>query len=245
MSVGARLDQALVAAGLADSRTEAQALVAAGRVTVDGAAADKPARRVGPAAALAVAEGPRWASRAALKLLHALDVFGLDPTGVRALDLGASTGGFTDALLARGAATVTAVDVGRGQLHPRLAADPRVRPLEGVDARALPDGLAEGADWIVADLSFISATKALGPALAAAPSGATLTLLVKPQFEAGPEAVGRGGIVRDPAARAAACDSVRAFVAAAGWRVLGVVESPVTGGDGNVEYLLAARKAAA
>ncbi len=237
-----RLDQALAAAGLAHSRAEAQALIAAGRVTVDGAPADKAARKVGPEAALAVAPGARWVGRGALKLLHALDAFGLDPAGARALDLGASTGGFTEVLLARGAAHVDAVDVGRGQLHPALRADPRVAVHEGTDARALPEGLAERAAWIVADLSFIALTKALPPALSAARAGATLVALVKPQFEAGRAAVGRGGVVRDPAAQAAACAAVRAMLTALGWTVLGETESPVRGGDGNREFLIAARK---
>jgi 23S rRNA (cytidine1920-2'-O)/16S rRNA (cytidine1409-2'-O)-methyltransferase len=237
-----RLDHALAAAGLADSRSEAQALIAEGRVRVDGAPADKPARKVGPEAALAVTEGERWVGRGARKLVHGLDVFAIDVTGLRALDLGASTGGFCEVLLARGAAHVDAVDVGRDQLHPRLRADPRIASLEGVDARALPQGLAEAADVITADLSFIALTKALPPALSAARPGATLVALVKPQFEAGRAAVGRGGVVRDPAAQAAACAAVRAMLTVLGWSVLGETESPVRGGDGNREFLIAARK---
>jgi 23S rRNA (cytidine1920-2'-O)/16S rRNA (cytidine1409-2'-O)-methyltransferase len=237
-----RLDQALAAAGLADSRSEAQALIAEGRVRVDGAPADKPARKVGPEAALAVTEGERWVGRGARKLVHGLEVFGIPVAGLRALDLGASTGGFCEVLLARGAAHVDAVDVGRDQLHPRLRADPRIASLEGVDARALPPGLAEAADVITADLSFIALTKALPPALRAARAGATLIALVKPQFEAGRTAVGRGGVVRDPAAQAASCAAVRAMLEAHGWAVLGETESPVRGGDGNREFLMAARK---
>lgn len=243
MSGRRRLDRALAEQGLARSRAEAQALIAAGRVTVDGAPATRPAQPAPPGAALAVADGPRWAGRGALKLLHALDAFGLDPAGARALDLGASTGGFTDALLARGAASVTAADVGRGQLDPRLAADPRVTALDGVDARALPEGVTETADWIVADLSFIALAKALPPALARARPGTQLIALVKPQFEAGRAAVGKGGVVRDPGARAAAVASVRAMLESAGWPVLGETESPIAGGDGNREFLIAARKA--
>jgi 23S rRNA (cytidine1920-2'-O)/16S rRNA (cytidine1409-2'-O)-methyltransferase len=239
---GVRLDQALVAQGLARSRGEAQALVEGGRVSIDGAPADKPARRVADDAALAVTDGPRWVGRGALKLLHALDAFGLDPRGARALDLGASTGGFTEALLARGATHVDAVDVGRDQLAPSLRADLRVTPREGVDARALPEGLAEQADWIVADLSFIALVKALPPALSVAQRGAILVALVKPQFEAGRAAVGRGGVVRDPAAQEAACAAVRAMLHELGWTALGQTESPITGGDGNREFLIAARR---
>jgi 23S rRNA (cytidine1920-2'-O)/16S rRNA (cytidine1409-2'-O)-methyltransferase len=237
-----RLDRALVAAGLARSRTEAQALIAGGAVTVDGAPARRAAQETPPGAALALAEGPRWASRGALKLLHALDAFGLSPEGASALDLGASTGGFTDALLARGAARVTALDVGRGQLDPRLAADPRVTVIEGVNARDLAPGMVAPFDWLTADLAFVALTKALPPALRLAPAGATLVALVKPQFEAGREAVRKGGIVRDPAARAAACEAVAAMLAAEGWTALGLTESPIAGGDGNREFLIAARR---
>jgi 23S rRNA (cytidine1920-2'-O)/16S rRNA (cytidine1409-2'-O)-methyltransferase len=237
-----RLDRALVDAGLARSRTEAQALIESGQVTVDGAVAFKAALGVDIDAALAVAAGERWVGRGALKLLHALDMFGLDPAGARALDLGASTGGFTEVLLARGAAHVDAVDVGHGQLAAALRADPRVSVYEGTDARALPHGLAEAAEWIVADLSFIALTKAAPPALSAAPSDATVILLVKPQFEAGRAAVGRGGVVRDPAAHEAACAAVRVMLERLGWTVLGVTESPIIGGDGNREFLMAARK---
>lgn len=238
-----RLDQALVTAGLAPSRARAQALVAAGVVTVDGAPAEKASARVGPGARLAVLRDPLpWVSRGALKLLHALDTFGLSPAGAVALDLGASTGGFTEALLARGAAEIWAVDVGHGQLAPKLRADPRVHAIEGLNARDLTPAHAPPPGWIVADLSFIALAKALGPALALAPPGATLVALVKPQFEVGPARVGKGGIVRDPAAARAAVDDVRAFLAAAGWPVLGDTPSPILGGDGNAEWLVAARK---
>ncbi len=235
-----RLDRALVAAGLAESRAKAQALIAAGVVTVAGRVATKPAAEVVADAALAVTEDPcPWVSRAALKLLHALDHFGLAPEGT-ALDLGASTGGFTEVLLARGASHVHAVDVGHGQLAPRLATDPRVTLHEGVNARALPEGLAPAVDWITADLSFISLTLALPPALGRARRGGVLVALVKPQFEVGRGAVGKGGIVRDKAAQEAACARVEAWLTGQGWRRLGRVESPVLGGDGNREFLLAA-----
>lgn len=238
-----RLDQALVAQGLAPSRARAQALIAAGAVAVDGAAETRAALRPALGARIEVLSDPcPWVSRAALKLLHALDRFALTPGG-EALDLGASTGGFAEVLLARGAAHVTAVDVGHGQLHPRLAADPRVTALEGVNARALPPGLPRP-DWVTADLSFISLAKALPPALALARPGATLVALVKPQFEAGPAAVGKGGLVRDPAIHAAVRAEVRAFLAAEGWRLVGEAPSPILGGDGNREFLIAARKPA-
>jgi 23S rRNA (cytidine1920-2'-O)/16S rRNA (cytidine1409-2'-O)-methyltransferase len=237
-----RLDQALAASGLARSRAEARALIEAGAVSIDGAPAAKPAQPVAETAALAVAERPRWVSRAALKLLHALDAFGLDPEGAEALDLGASTGGFTQVLLARGAARVHAVEVGHGQLAPELAADPRVVLLERLNARDLSPGMVPPPDWLVADLSFISLAKALPPALALARPGATLAALVKPQFEVGPAQVGRGGLVRDPAARAAARAGARRFLEAEGWRVIGETDSPIPGGDGNRESLIAARK---
>jgi 23S rRNA (cytidine1920-2'-O)/16S rRNA (cytidine1409-2'-O)-methyltransferase len=238
-----RLDQALVARGLAPSRARAQALVSARAVTVDGAPAAKPSQSVAEGAVLAVTDDPcPWVGRAALKLLHALDAFGLDPSGAAALDVGASTGGFTEVLLARGAARVFALDVGTGQMHPRLAADPRVMNIEGVNARDLPPGLVPPVDWIVADVSFISLTQALPPALALALPGARLVALVKPEFEAGRAAVGRGGLVRDPAAHDAARARVRDFLCGAGWIVTHQGESPIAGGDGNREFLIAARK---
>ncbi len=239
-----RLDQRLVALGLAPSRARAQALIGAGAVTVDGAVALKPAHPAPDAAAVAVIADPcPWVSRAALKLVHALDAFALDPSGAVALDVGASTGGFTEALLARGAARVIALDVGHGQLHPKLRADPRVTVLEGVNARALPEGLIPPLDWIVADVSFISLTLALPGALALARPGARLAALVKPQFEAGRAAVGKGGVVRDPAGHAAARDRVRGYLGGAGWRVTHEADSPILGGDGNREFLIAACKA--
>jgi len=239
-----RLDQLLVARGLTDSRSRARALIEAGAVAVGGLVATRPAQPVSDDAEIALrGDAPQWVSRGALKLLHALDAFGLDPSGAVALDVGASTGGFTEALLARGAARVYALDVGHGQLHPRLAADPRVASLEGVNARAIPEGLVPPVDWIVADVSFISLEKALPGAMALARPGATLVALVKPQFEAGPGAVGKGGIVRDPAVHVRVRAAAAAFVAARGWAALGETESPIVGGDGNREFLIAARKA--
>ncbi len=235
-----RLDQRLVALGLAPSRARAQTLIAAGAVTVDGVVASRPAQPAAEGAAVALVADPSpWVGRGALKLLRALDVFGLSPQGAIALDVGASTGGFTEVLLARGAAHVHALDVGRDQLHARLRADPRVSVHEGVNARTIPAGLVPPVDWMVADVSFVSLTLALP--LHLAQPGATLVALVKPQFEAGPAAVGKGGIVRDPGARAGAVARVRDWLGAQGWAVTGETESPVTGGDGNVEFLLAAR----
>ncbi len=239
-----RLDQALVDAGLAASRSRAQALVAAGVVTVDGVTAGRPGVRVAASARLAVTGDPLpWVSRGALKLLHALEAFGLSPEGAVALDLGASTGGFTEVLLARGAAEVWAVDVGHGQLAPKLRADPRVRAIERRNVRDLKPGDVPAPDWITADLSFISLGKAIGPAMGLARPGATLVALVKPQFEVGPAHVGKGGIVRDLAAAEAAAAAVRRFVAGEGWTILGETPSPIPGGDGNAERLLAARRA--
>ena len=238
-----RLDQALVRAGLAPTRARAQALIAAGVVEVDGMVAAKPAQRVTVDAALAVTGDPvPYVSRGALKLKHVLDAFGLSPKGAVALDLGASTGGFTQVLLERGAAEVWAVDVGHGQLAPELRADSRVRVIEGLNARALHAGLVPPPDWITADLSFISLAKALPPAMGLARPGAVLVALVKPQFEVGRAAVGKGGIVRDAGAAAAARVGVAAFLRAAGWEILGETASPILGGDGNAEFLIAARK---
>jgi 23S rRNA (cytidine1920-2'-O)/16S rRNA (cytidine1409-2'-O)-methyltransferase len=231
----------MVAAGLADSRARAQTLIAAGVVAVDGRIAAKPSLRVAPGAALAVTGDPLpWVSRGALKLRHALDVFGLDPAGRVCLDLGASTGGFSEVLLRAGARAVWAVDVGHGQMAPALRADPRLHLIEGLNVRELAASHVPPPEVIVADLSFISLVKALPAALALAQPGAWLVVLVKPQFEVGRSAVGKGGIVRDPAAVAAAVDGIRDFLAGSGWQVTGETPSPITGGDGNVEVLLAA-----
>jgi 23S rRNA (cytidine1920-2'-O)/16S rRNA (cytidine1409-2'-O)-methyltransferase len=237
-----RLDQHLVATGLAESRARAKALIEAGAVTVDGTVARKPSQAVAEGAQVAVTSDPNpWVSRAALKLLHALDEFGLTPRGV-ALDVGASTGGFTEVLLARGAARVFALDVGHGQLHPRIAAEPRVVVHEGVNARDIPAGLVPPVDWIVADVSFISLEKALPGPLALARPGAVLVALIKPQFEAGRAQVGRGGIVRDAGVHAAVRARIRDWLEGLGWQVTGEVPSPIEGGDGNREFLIAALK---
>ena len=235
-----RLDQRLVVLGLAASRARARALIEAGVVTVAGRVARKPGQPVPADAEVAVTGDPcPWVSRAALKLLHALDTFALSPRGT-ALDLGASTGGFAQVLLAKGASRVYAVDVGHGQLHPRLRDDPRVVSLEGVNARDLSADLVPPPDWITADLAFISLVKALPAALALAGPGATLVALIKPQFEAGRAHVGRGGIVRDPEVHAAVRARIRDFLTGRGWRVTGETASPIEGGDGNREFLIAA-----
>ncbi|WP_424933880.1 TlyA family RNA methyltransferase [Amaricoccus macauensis] len=238
-----RLDQALVEAGLAESRARAQALIAAGVVEIDGRPAAKPAQKVGPDSRVRLTEDPLpYVSRAALKLKHALDTFGLDPGGAGALDLGASTGGFTQVLLEAGAAQVWAIDVGHGQLHKKLRGDPRVQVIEGLNVRDLTPEQVPPPDWIVSDLSFISLEKALPPALDMAGPGATLVCLVKPQFEVGRAHVGKGGIVRDHGAIEAARERIRRFIERSGWTVIGECESPIRGGDGNVEFLLAAHK---
>lgn len=238
-----RLDQALVERGLVATRSRARDLIRRGEVTVDGAVATKPAAGVSPGSAIALSPGAGdYVSRSALKLAAALDRFALSPAGRICLDVGASTGGFTETLLRRGAARVHAVDVGTGQLDAALAADARVAALEQTDVRRLdrsviPDPVAA----VVADVSFMSLTLALPAALALTAPGAWLVALVKPQFEAGRAAVGKGGIVRDAAAHAAAVEKVRAWIAAQpGWRPLGVLPSPVTGGSGNAEFLIAA-----
>lgn len=230
----------MVAEGLVPSRARAQALIAAGVVTVEGEIVRRPADRR-PGTIAVTAEPNPWVSRAALKLVHALDRLGLTPSGI-ALDLGASTGGFTQVLLARGADHVHAVDVGHGQLHPDVATDARVTNHEGINVRALPEGLSPPVDWITADLSFISLEKALPPALAVARSGAILVALIKPQFEAGRARVGKGGVVRDESVQTEVCARIRSFVESAGWAVLGETESPILGSDGNREFLIAARK---
>jgi 23S rRNA (cytidine1920-2'-O)/16S rRNA (cytidine1409-2'-O)-methyltransferase len=238
-----RLDEEMVARGLAATRSRARDLIIRGLVRVAGTVAGKPAYAVRENDAIDLIEGAGvHVSRGAEKLIAALDAFGFDPSSRIALDVGASTGGFTEVLLARGAAKVYAVDVGHSQLHPRLAADARVVSLEGLDARKLDRAcIPEAPGAIVADVSFISLTLALPAALSLAAPGCWLATLIKPQFEAGRDAVGKGGIVRDDAKREAAVAKVRDWLAAqSGWRVSGVVASPIEGGSGNREYLIGA-----
>ena len=238
-----RLDQLLVQRGLAESRARAQALIMAGLVFSGERRLDKPGMPMAADAALAVkGRDHPWVSRGGVKLAHALDHFDIDPAALVCLDVGASTGGFTDVLLSRDAARVYAVDVGRGQLAWKLRIDARVILVERVNVRHLTRALIpEPIDLIVCDVSFISLTLALPAAVALAAPGARLIALVKPQFEAGPAQVGKGGIVRDPDVRREVCRRISAWVAAQpGWRVSGLIESPITGADGNHEYLLAA-----
>jgi 23S rRNA (cytidine1920-2'-O)/16S rRNA (cytidine1409-2'-O)-methyltransferase len=240
-----RLDNALVARGLAPSRSRARDLIRRGLVLVDGRVVQEPGYRLADASVpCLVAGAPGFVSRGAEKLIAALDHFGLAPAGRVGLDVGASTGGFSEVLLLRGARRVYAVDVGHGQLHSRLRSDPRVVALEGTDARGIDASLVpEPVGAIVADLSFIALAKSLGPALDRAAPDAWLVALIKPQFEVGPAQVGKGGIVRDPAARQAAVEAVTGWLAAkAGWRVLGVTPSPIAGGSGNLEFLVGARR---
>jgi 23S rRNA (cytidine1920-2'-O)/16S rRNA (cytidine1409-2'-O)-methyltransferase len=236
-----RLDVELVERHLADSRQQARELVATGRVTVDGAPADKPSRLVSPAEAVHVEHaGPRFASRGGLKLDGALDRFAVDPRGERWLDLGASTGGFTDCLLQRGAREVVAVDVGRGQLHERLRTDPRVRNLERTHARDLTVDLIGGpTDGAVADLSFISLRRVVPTLLALVAPGGPLVVLVKPQFEAGRAEASRGkGVIRDPAVWAMALEGVIDAATAGGASIMGAMVSPLRGAQGNVEFFV-------
>ncbi|MGH2499931.1 MAG: TlyA family RNA methyltransferase [Candidatus Limnocylindria bacterium] len=238
------MDQALVARGLAPSRERAQALIMAGAVRVEGRTARSASEPVTDDAAVAVEAGPRYVSRGGDKLAAALDRFGLDVAGRVALDIGASTGGFTDVLLRRGARRVHAVDVGRGQLDWRLRTDERVVVHEGVNAREGIE-LPEPVDLLVADVSFISLRLAVPPSFRHLRDGGDVVVLVKPQFEAGREAVGRGGIVRDPAPRAAAVLAVADAFAGEGIAPLAIAASELPGREGNRELFLHARRGAA
>ncbi|MGE0627128.1 MAG: TlyA family RNA methyltransferase [Hyphomicrobiaceae bacterium] len=237
------MDQALVERGLARSRSQARDLVKRGCVTAGGAIATKAGLEVGADIDLQVAEGAQpWVSRGGLKLAAGLDAFGFDPQARIALDVGASTGGFTQVLSARGAARVYAVDIGSGQLAPEIAADPRVIRLEHTDARRLTrDVIPEPVTAVVADVSFISLTSVLPVPLQLAAPGAWLVALIKPQFEVGREHVGKGGIVRSDHARAIAIERVCAWInSQPGWRTIGTMPSPVRGGSGNQEMLVGA-----
>ena len=236
-----RADIVLVERGFFSSRARAQAAIAAGLVSVGGVALKKASEEVAGDAPIE-AEAPHpWASRGGVKLAAALDAFTLDPSGLASLDVGASTGGFTDVLLARGAAKVIAVDVGHGQLDPRLVADPRVRSLEGVDARALTaELLGERPEAIVVDVSFIAQRLVLPPVLKLAAEQAWLVSLVKPQFELGRSDLVKGR-VKSETALVRACAAVRAAIEAQGWTVLGLIPSPILGGAGAREFLIAAR----
>lgn len=235
----------MVDRGLCASRARARALIEAGHVSCDGRVVDKPATLVTADTEIGISgEVNPWASRGGLKLAAALEHFAIDPAGANCLDIGASTGGFTDVLLTGGAARVHAVDVGHGQLVERIARERRVVVLERTDARNVtPDMLLGEIDLVVCDVSFISIRKAVAPALELARVGARFIGLVKPQFEVGPGKVGGGGVVRDTVLLDQVREDATAWLdAVPGWRCDGIINSPIFGGDGNLEYLIAGSK---
>jgi 23S rRNA (cytidine1920-2'-O)/16S rRNA (cytidine1409-2'-O)-methyltransferase len=237
-----RIDRLLVERGLFESRAKAQAAIDAGLVLADGRPVGKASDTIAPDAELSAEPAHPFVSRGAVKLAAALDHFRIDPAGLVCLDVGASTGGFTEVLLARGARLVYAVDVGRGQFHPRLAARNDIVSIEGMDIRTLTaERLAELPQLVVIDVSFISLRLVLPAALALASGPARLVALIKPQFEAGRKHV-RKGIVRDPQIHTNVCDTIAASIAELGWSVLGMLPSPLLGGDGNREFLIGAKR---
>lgn len=237
-----RVDQLLVTRGLAESRARAQALVMAGLVFVGETKIDKPGHQLPEDAALDVrGRDHPWVSRGGIKLAHALEHFGLDPAGAVAMDIGSSTGGFTDVLLTKGAGHVFAVDSGTNQLAWKLREDRRVTVLEQLSARLLTtDHIDRPCNWVVCDASFISLAKVLDVPLRIAAPQCQLVALIKPQFEVGREEVGKGGVVRDPELHARVCEDVRGWIEGLGWQVQGIATSPITGPQGNVEFLIAA-----
>jgi 23S rRNA (cytidine1920-2'-O)/16S rRNA (cytidine1409-2'-O)-methyltransferase len=241
-----RLDELLVRRGEFATRSRARDAIERRTIRVEGEIALKPGQSVPGDVAIEVDDpARRYVSRAALKLIAGLDHFRFDPDGCDALDIGASTGGFTEVLLERGAAHVSAIDVGHGQFAAKLAADPRVSLVEGLNVRDLTRGHLQGRlpDFVVCDVSFISLRLALPPALELAAPGARAILLVKPQFEAGRAAIGKGGRLRDPETGPRIAEELRAWLdALPGWRGLGLCPSPIDGGDGNREFLLAGTK---
>jgi 23S rRNA (cytidine1920-2'-O)/16S rRNA (cytidine1409-2'-O)-methyltransferase len=242
-----RVDLLLVERGLVESRAKAQAVIMAGQVFSGEQRVAKPGDVLGADAPLELrGQDHPWVSRGGLKLAHALREFGLDVTGLTCLDVGASTGGFTDVLLANGAAKIYAVDVGKGQLAWKLRQDARVVVLEETNARHLTRAhVPEDIDFVACDASFIGLEKVLPAPLSLTRPGAHLVALIKPQFQAGPQDVGKGGVVRDPAVHARVCCEVHDWLEAQlGWRVLGIAESPITGPAGNREFLIAAVRGA-
>lgn len=239
-----RVDQALVDRGLAETRSRAQALIMAGLVFAGERKVAKAGEPIAADTPLDVrGKDHPWVSRGGLKLVHGLDHFGIDPTGAICLDVGSSTGGFTDVLLTRGAAKVYAVDVGTNQLAWKLRQDPRVVVHEQTNARHLiPDHVPEPIDLLVCDASFIALAKVLEKAVDFVRPGGHAVLLVKPQFEAGRSEVGKGGVVRDAAVHARVCSEAEQWITRLGWQVIGTTPSPITGPEGNVEFLLAAQK---
>lgn len=238
-----RADKVVCALGHFESRATAQAAIAAGTVIVNGRVLRKASEKISLEAKIEATPAHPWVSRAGIKLAHALDAFEVDPAGKPCLDIGASTGGFTDVLLTQGAASVVAVDVGREQLHGRIKADRRVTSLEDTDARDLTAEQVGEPKLIVCDASFISLSKLLRVPLSYAQQGAQLITLFKPQFEVGRENIGKGGIVRNSNAIEQAEEAFVEWLAGEGWQVLGRTDSPITGGDGNAERLIHARKA--
>jgi 23S rRNA (cytidine1920-2'-O)/16S rRNA (cytidine1409-2'-O)-methyltransferase len=245
MASGTRADVFLVEHGYAASRAEAQAAIHAGNVRAGGAPVVKSSQSIAEDAVIEYAKAHPYVSRGGVKLAAALDRFELSPKDLVCIDVGASTGGFSDVLLERGATKVYAVDVGHGQLHPRLAADPRVVSLEGVNARDLtPAHIPEPLQAIVADVSFVGLKQVLPGAIQFAQPDSFLVALVKPQFEAGRENIAKGGIVKSEDARRKALQSIVEWLGAQPhWSVLGTMESPIAGGDGNREFLVAAKRA--
>jgi 23S rRNA (cytidine1920-2'-O)/16S rRNA (cytidine1409-2'-O)-methyltransferase len=242
-----RIDQLLVSRGLAESRARAQALIMAGLVFIGDRKVDKSGQQVAEDADVSVkGRDHPWVSRGGIKLAHAIEHFGLDPSGAVAMDIGSSTGGFTDVLLQHGAEHVFAVDSGTNQLAWSLRQDPRVTVLEQTSARILTaNQIDRPCTWVVCDASFIGLAKVLKRPLELAAPDCRLVALIKPQFEVGREEVGKGGVVRDPLLHARVCDEVRAWLESSGWTVDGIVESPITGPEGNVEFLIAARRGTA
>ena len=242
-----RVDQLLVDRGLAESRARAESLVRAGLVFSGTRRLDKPGTRIAADTQLTLkGKDHPWVSRGGLKLVHALDTFGIDPRGKSCLDIGASTGGFTHVLIERGADKVYAVDVGQAQLAWTLRQDHRVVVLEKTNARQLSrDHVPEPVDLVVCDASFIGLRTVLPAPLALAATAASLVALIKPQFEVGPARVGKGGIVRDAALHQEVCETIRAWLSQdMGWAILGLTESPITGAEGNKEFLIAATRKA-
>ena len=239
-----RIDQRLVELGLADSRARAQALILSGNVFLGDRRIDKAGQAI-DADAVPTVKGRDhpWVSRGGVKLAHGLDHFGWDVAGAVAIDVGSSTGGFTDVLLTKGAVRVYAVDSGTNQLAWKMRQDARVTVLEQTSARILtPAHIPEPVDLIVCDASFIGLAKVLERPMTFAKPAARLMALIKPQFEAGRDAVGKGGVIRDPAIHTAVCTEVQAWVEGQGWTVEGIVTSPITGPEGNVEFLIAAHR---
>ncbi|MFL5260749.1 MAG: TlyA family RNA methyltransferase [Hyphomicrobiales bacterium] len=239
-----RLDELLVRRGFYAARSRARDAVLRGTVAVSGVTATKPGQPMDPDARIEVRDDARsYVSRAALKLIDALDHFEWSPEGLNALDIGASTGGFTQVLLERGARHVIAIDVGHGQFAAHLSDDPRVTAIEGLNARDLTaEHVGAPPQFITADVSFLSLKLALPRALDLAAPSAKLVALIKPQFEVGRDGIDRSGIVTDPSLRERACNEIAQFLVDQGWTVVGVVPSPIEGGDGNKEFLIAAEK---